>query len=173
MDYEFFMHKALIEAGQALAAGEFPVGCVIVYNNEVIVTGSRHHSAPECYNEFDHAEMLALRRLVDTGSNIARAKAYVFTTLEPCLMCYSALIINGIRTIVYAYEDVLGGGTDVDLKVLRPFYTAISVKIIPGILRQESIKLFKTFFSDPNNNYLKETVLAKHVRENTAGPENL
>ncbi|MBW2318890.1 MAG: nucleoside deaminase [Deltaproteobacteria bacterium] len=160
MDYEFFMHKALKEAGQALAAGEFPVGCVIVYDNEVVVTGSRHHS------------MLALRRLVKTGSSIAREKAYVFTTLEPCLMCYSALIINGIRTIVYAYEDVLGGGTDVDLKVLKPFYTAINAEIIPGILRQESIKLFKTFFSNPNNNYLKETALAKHVR-NALGPENL
>ena len=163
MDYEFFMHKALQEAEQALGAGEFPVGCVIVYDNEVIVTGSRHHSAHECHNELDHAEMLALRRLVETSSNIAREKAYVFTTLEPCLMCYSALVINGIRTIVYAYEDVLGGGTDVDLKVLRPFYTVINAEIIPGIPRHRSIKLFKTFFSNPNNNYLKETELAKHA----------
>jgi tRNA(adenine34) deaminase len=163
MDYEFFMSKALAEAHQALSMGEFPVGCVIVYENRVLVTGVRHHSAPEDQNELDHAEMLALRRLVDLDEKIDRKKVTLFSTLEPCLMCYAALIVNGIRQIVYAYEDVMGGGTSLDLKGLNPFYRDMNIAVIPHVSRQESLKLFKEFFSDPQSDYLKESLLAQYT----------
>jgi tRNA(adenine34) deaminase len=163
MDYEFFMSKALEEARDALNMGEFPVGCVIVYENNVLVTGARHHSGSENQNELDHAEMLALRRLVDIGKKIDRAQLTVFSTLEPCLMCYAALILNDIRHIVYAYEDVMGGGTNLDLKKLNPFYRDMEIKVAPRILRQESLMLFKKFFSDAQNSYLQGTMLAKYT----------
>ena len=163
MDYEFFMSKALEEARDALNMGEFPVGCVIVYENNVLVTGARHHSGSENQNELDHAEMLALRRLVDIGKKIDRAQLTVFSTLEPCLMCYAALILNDIRHIVYAYEDVMGGGTNLDLKKLHPFYQDMEIKVAPRILRQESLMLFKKFFSDAQNSYLQGTLLAQYT----------
>lgn len=163
MDYEFFMQMALEEAQQALVRKEFPVGCVMVYEDSVLVTGARHHSAPENQNELDHAEMLALRRLVELGGKIDRSKVVVFSTLEPCLMCYAALIVNGIRHIVYAYEDVLGGGTGLELTNLNPFYKEMNVVIVPGILRHGSLGLFNKFFSDPCNDYLKGTLLAEHA----------
>ena len=163
MDYEFFMSKALDEARKALSMGEFPVGCVIVYENRVLVTGARHHSAPDNQNELDHAEMLALRRLVGLEKKIDREKATLFSTLEPCLMCYAALILNGIRQIVYAYEDVMGGGTNIDLKRLNPFYKDMEITVIPHVLRQESLTLVKKFFSDPQRDYLKGTLLAQYT----------
>jgi len=163
MDYESFMLKALDEAGQALSMGEFPVGCVIVYENRVLVTGARHHSGPDDQNELDHAEMLALRRLVDLGKKIDREKVTLFSTLEPCLMCYTTMILNGIREIVYAYEDVMGGGTNLDLKRLNPFYRDVDIMIKPHILRGKSLMLFKKFFSDPQNGYLKGTLLAEYT----------
>jgi tRNA(adenine34) deaminase len=163
MDYEFFMAEALEEAKQALAMGEFPVGCVAVYRGKILATGSRRGSAPGHRNELDHAEMLTLRRLIHMKGTIERAKVTFFTTLEPCLMCYLALIVNGVRHIVYAYEDVFGGGTGLDLTGLRPFYQQIKVKTASGILRQESLDLFKRFFSDPRNDYLSDTILAKHA----------
>ena len=163
MDYEFFMSKALEEAHQALIMGEFPVGCVIVYENGVLVPGSRHHSAPDNQNELDHAEMLALRRLVDLEKKIDREKVTVFSTLEPCLMCYAAIIVNGIKQIVYAYEDVMGGGTNIDLRRLNPFYRDMKITVMPHVLRQESLMLFKRFFSDPQSDYLKESLLAKYT----------
>ncbi len=163
MDYEFFMSRALEEAHQALSVGEFPVGCVMVYENRVLVTGARHHSTPDNRNELDHAEILALRRLVDIGEDIDREKITLFSTLEPCLMCYAALILNGIRQIVYAYEDVMGGGTNLNLKRLNPFYRDMNITVIPHILRQESLKLLKEFFADPPNDYLKESLLAQYT----------
>ena len=163
MDYEFFMSKAIEEAHQALSRGEFPVGCVMAYEKGVLVTGARYHSVPDNQNELDHAEMLALRRLVDLNEKIDREKVTLFSTLEPCLMCYAALIVNGIRQIVYAYEDVMGGGTNLDLKRLNPFYRDIEITVVPHVLRQESLMLLKRFFSDPSSNYLKESLLAQYT----------
>ncbi len=163
MDYEFFMEKALNEARKALRVGEFPVGCVIVHEDRVLVTGRRRHSMAERHNELDHAEMLALRRLVGLGGKIDREKVTLFSTLEPCLMCYSALIINGIRRIVYAFEDVLGGGTGLELKNLSPFYKGMKIEVVPDVLRGKSLALFKEFFSDPHNDYLKGSFLTEYT----------
>ena len=63
MDYEYFMRKALGQAEQALAAGEFPVGCVLVYQDKILQTGARQSSIGNRRNEIDHAEINALRRL--------------------------------------------------------------------------------------------------------------
>jgi tRNA(adenine34) deaminase len=163
MDYEFFMSKALEEGRQALSMGEFPVGCVMVYENRVLVSGSRNHSTSKDQNELDHAEMLALNKLVNLEPKIDRGKITVFSTLEPCLMCYAALIMNDIRHLVYAYEDVMGGGTNLDLKRLKPFYQNAEVTVIPDILRQEGLMLFKEFFSDPQNSYLQGSLLAQYT----------
>jgi len=163
MNDKRFMKKALEAAHQALGMGEFPVGCVMVYEDKILVTGARHNSAPESQNELDHAEMLALRRLIDLGQGIDRAKVTLFSTLEPCLMCYAALIVNGIRNIVYAYEDVLGGATRLDLTRLKPFYKDMEVRIVSGVLRHESVLLFKQFFSDPRHEYLRDSLLAQHA----------
>jgi tRNA(adenine34) deaminase len=163
VDYARFMKEALREARQALEAGQFPVGCVIVHRNAIVVTGARSHSSQEDRNELDHAEMTALRRLTRLDKDIGRNDVVVFSTLEPCLMCYGALIINGIRNIVYAYEDVLGGGTDVALKQMKPFYRGIQINLVSGVLRTESVDLLKRFFSDPRNDYLRGTLLARHA----------
>ena len=47
----------------------------------------------------------------------------IFCTMEPCLMCLGAIMLSGIRKIVYAYEDVMGGGTGCDLSGLKPLYS--------------------------------------------------
>jgi tRNA(adenine34) deaminase len=162
MDYEFFMAKALDEAEHALHRGEFPVGCVTVYKGRVLATGARVRTRPDEVNELDHAEMVALRRVVDQHRPVRRDQVTVFTTLEPCLMCYGAMIVNGIRRIVYAYEDVMGGGTSLDLKGLPPFYD-VEMIIVPHVLRRESLILFKKYFSDPQNTYLMGTLLAEYT----------
>ena len=163
MDQKYFMKRALEEAAQALKTGEFPVGCVFAYEDKVLVTGSRHNSTPDKFNELDHAEMAALRKLAGLGNAIDRNKIVALSTLEPCLMCYSALIVNGIRNIVYGFEDVMGGGTSLDLANLNPLYKEMRIKVSGGVLRKESQALLKAFFSDPSNHYLKGTLLAQHA----------
>jgi tRNA(adenine34) deaminase len=163
MDYEFYMKKALAQAEQALEAGEFPVGCVLVYQGKILETGARRRSIGSNRNEIDHAEIVALRRLSDLGDSIDHGQITAFSTLEPCLMCYSALILAGIGGIVYAYEDIMGGGTGCELSRLTPLYRDSSLKVVPGVLRAESLRLFKKFFADPANDYLKPSLLAEYT----------
>jgi len=160
MNYEYFMEKVLILAEKALLKGEFPVGCVMVYENKVLVSGSRIHSKGSVINETDHAEIIALQQLA-RKRDIEKNKVSVFCNLEPCLMCYGALILSGIGEIVYAYEDVMGGGTSCDLSKLNPLYKNTKVSLTPNILRNKSLTLFKTYFSSPETNYLQNTLLER------------
>jgi tRNA(adenine34) deaminase len=163
MDYEYFMTKALQQAEAALAAGEFPVGCVMVYENKIIATGAREGTTGDCTNEVDHAEMIALRRLINIKTNINLREVTLFSTLEPCLMCFGALMISDIGKIIFAYEDAMGGGTQCDFTKLPPLYKENQISIIPHILRKKSLQLLKAFFSNPKNTYLKGSLLATYT----------
>ena len=163
MDNEYFMKKALEEAQAALVAGEFPVGCVMAHDNTILVSGSRKGTTGDYPNEVDHAEMVALRRLFRLNPKINLREVTVFSTLEPCLMCFGALMISGIGKLVFAYEDAMGGGTQCDTANMTPLYKSNQMKIIPGILRNESLKLLKTFFSEPQNTYLRDSFFATYT----------
>jgi len=163
MNYEYIMVKALDQAKKALAAGEFPVGCVMVHQDKILATGYRKGTTGDFPNEIDHAEMIALKRLIDLKVNTDKNRIVLFTTLEPCLMCIGALILSGISEIVYAYEDVMGGGTKCDLTELPPLYKNHRISIVPNILRKESLKLFKTFFQNPENSYWRGSLLARYT----------
>ena len=160
--HEYFMLLALKEAERALQKGEFPVGCVIADRDRVVATGRRINSTGSP-NEMDHAEIIALRAIPAGGSEADRDRLTVYSTMEPCLMCFSTLILNGIRTIVYAYEDVMGGGTNVPLRDLNPLYAAMEITVIPDVLRRKSLDLFVTFFSSPNNLYWRDSLLARYT----------
>ena len=163
MDYRYFMKLALGQAEHALAEGEFPVGCVMVYQDKVLVTGSRKGTIRDDRNEIDHAEMVALRRLTEIEDPIDPDKITAFCTMEPCLMCYGALILAGVGEIVFAYEDVMGGGTGCELSRLKPLYKNSPVMVVPGVMRAESLKIFKTYFSNPANSYWKQSLLAEYT----------
>ncbi|MBW1725657.1 MAG: nucleoside deaminase [Deltaproteobacteria bacterium] len=163
MDYEYFMQKALSQARNALSAGEFPVGCVVVREDRILTTGARKGTAGNIPNEIDHAEIIALKRLADLEINRDNKKIVLFTTLEPCLMCLGALILSGISEIVYAYEDVMGGGLSCDLKNLMPLYKNSRISVVPNILRKESLELFQAFFNNSENSYWQGSLLADYT----------
>jgi len=163
MNYAYFMEKALDLAREAFAAGEFPVGCVIVYQDEILVNGSRTGTAGKFPNEVDHAEMIALRRLAAIERSIYPSKITIFSTLEPCLMCFGAILLKGIGKIVYAYEDVMGGGTGCDLEKLNLLYRNRHLLIVRNVLRTKSLELLKAYFSDPGNAYWRGSHLAEYT----------
>jgi len=161
-EHERLMGLALAEARAALALGEFPVGCVLAHGGEVIASGKRSHSSGRV-NELDHAEMVALRSFLDAETGIGAGEVTVYATMEPCLMCFSALILNGFRKIVYAYEDAMGGGTNLPLAALNPLYAAMEVEIVTGVGRGASLALFQQFFRNPDNPYWKGSLLADYT----------
>ncbi len=163
MDYEHFMSAALAEAEIALAAGEFPVGCVLVSGNQIIATGSRVGTAGDGKNELDHAEIAALRQLSARYPESAPVPVTVFSTMEPCLMCLGALLLNNVTEIVYAYEDVMGGATNCPLSELGPLYRDIQLSVKAHVMRANSLELFKSFFIKPENQYWRGSLLARYT----------
>ena len=163
MNDELFMKAALQEAARALNAGEFPVGCVIAYHGRLIATGSRRGSRGEAANETDHAEMVALRSLTPMLSSLKLKDAALYTTLEPCLMCFGAIVLSGIGKLVYAYEDVMGGAANCPMNQLNPLYQDASIQVVRDVLKNESVTLFKDFFANPHNNYWRNSLLASYT----------
>jgi tRNA(adenine34) deaminase len=162
MKHEDFMRLALGEADRAMAAGEFPVGCVLVHGERVLVGGSRQASHGTQRNELDHAEMVALRRMHRLADTPPQGLT-LYSTMEPCLMCFAALMLAGIATIVYAYEDAMGGGTACDLESLPALYRQRRPQIVGGVMRRESLIRFHAFFSDPQNDYWRGSALAAYT----------
>jgi len=163
MDHARFMKKALVLAKQALTAGEFPAACILVGAGSIMATGSRTGTIENRFNETDHAEILALRNLNQLQAPAPSGGLTAYCTLEPCLMCFGALLISGVANIVYAYEDAMGGGTRCDLSRLPPLYQNLPIAVIPHILRADSLDLFKTYFSNPQTVYLKQSFLAVYT----------
>jgi len=158
-----FMRRALDEARQALAVGEFPVGCVLVLDGKVVGRGHRQNSEGALSNEVDHAEVVTLRRLLADQPGVDCSRITAYCTMEPCLMCYSTMLLSGIRRFVWAYEDIMGGGTSLPLQELPPLYRDMEVELVSGVLRREGLTLFGRFFQ--NYSYWQGSLLADYTLE--------
>jgi tRNA(adenine34) deaminase len=176
------MSEALDLAASALSRGDFPVGCVLVSGDMIVGSGIRSHTRPGDMNELDHAEVSALRDWIEKGyptGHIYDTDITAYCNLEPCLMCLGALILNGIKRIVFAYEDIMGGATGLDFS--RPLtsmagtidgfldikndnlYVESRIEILGGVKRRESLALFRRFFSDPAQSYWRDSLLYKYT----------
>ena len=164
-EHEHYMDAALDEARAALAAGEFPVGCVFVADGAIVARGHRENSGEDGRNEIDHAEVLTLRQLLAVRPAIDPGAVTVYSTMEPCLMCFSTLLLSGVRNFVWAYEDVMGGGTNLPLSMLNPLYRGMEVHLLDQVRRDESLRLFQRFFR--TGSYWQDSLLARYTLAQT------
>ena len=94
-----FMQQALLQARVAEAAGEVPVGAVVVRDGEII---SRGHNQPiTTHDPSAHAEMVALRSAARLLGNYRLTDCSLYVTLEPCMMCSGAMFHARIREVVF------------------------------------------------------------------------
>jgi tRNA(adenine34) deaminase len=136
---EYFMREALKEAQKAYEKGEVPVGAVIVTNN--IIIARAHNQVESLQDATAHAEILA----ITAASNYLGSKflhdCILYVSLEPCLMCASALHWSRIGKIVYAAADEKGGFMRYGTKVLHP-----KTKLAYGMNENQSVELLQHFF---------------------------
>ncbi len=78
-------------------------------------------------------------------------------------MCFGAILLNRICEIVYAYEDVMGGGTACPTESLPPLYHDHKIRITRAVERQASLRLFQTYFANPDNRYWQGSLLARYT----------
>ena len=105
-----FMDLALDEARKAQAAGEVPVGCVIVRDGAVIAAAGNRTLADR--DPTAHAEMLAIRAAAATLGSERLTDCDLYVTLEPCAMCAAAISFARIRRLYYGAADPKGGAVE-------------------------------------------------------------
>ena len=139
-----FMRAALDEAAEAAAAGEIPVGAVIVARGELIASGqnrSIRDSDPSA-----HAEIVAMRAAGHRMSNYRLKDATLYVTLEPCAMCIGALVQARLSRLVFgAYDPKAGAaGSVIDLTDSPAFNHRFEV--LGGVLADECGAILQGFF---------------------------
>lgn len=115
-----FLGQAIELALETESRGNLPVGAVITLGSNVIATGANQSLRP-CVHPGRHAEIMALRQIPDEFiSRLPEMTCY--TTLEPCLMCFGALVLHGMGRVVFGATDPLGGA--IALSAHLPPYVA-------------------------------------------------
>ena len=145
-DHDRWMLRALDLAREAEAAGEIPVGCVVVAEGEII--GQARNSPISLLDPTAHAEMLALRQASITAANYRLTGATLYSTLEPCPMCAGALVAARIGTLVFGARDLRFGGVRSKFQIADSPLLNHRVEIVEGVLGAESTALLQRFFKE-------------------------
>ena len=143
--HDVYMRQALALAAQAQAAGEVPVGAVVVLNGEVI--GKGRNSPIGANDPSAHAEMLAIREACAHIGNYRLEGATLYSTLEPCVMCAGALVAARVSTLVFGARDLRFGGVRSKFRLADSDLLNHRLEIVEGVLAAESVRLLQDFFA--------------------------
>ena len=144
MDDDQWMLHALELAHNAEAAGEVPVGAVIVLNGELIAEGWNQPISSS--DPTAHAEVMALRAAGRKLDNYRLLDSELYVTLEPCPMCVGAMLHARVKRVIYAATDpktgALGGAYD----LLNSVKHNHSFEVTKGVLEEQSREMLQGFF---------------------------
>lgn len=138
------MQLALRQATKAGETGEVPVGAVLVHAGNIIAAA--HNSPISLCDPTAHAEILALRAAATHLGEYRLPEAELFVTLEPCLMCFGAMLHARIRRLVYAADDPKVGFSKFYSRLAGTASLNHSIEIESGLMAEESAELLREFF---------------------------
>jgi tRNA(adenine34) deaminase len=140
------MDLALDEARAAAAAGEVPIGCVIVHDGEVIAQAGNRTLADR--DPTAHCEMLAIRQAAEAIASERLTECDLYVTLEPCPMCTAAISFARIRRLYYAAADPKGGAVENGVRFYQSPTCHHRPEVYGGIGEAEAAALLKSFFRE-------------------------
>ena len=142
---EQYMRDALALAKQAAAAGEVPVGAVIVKDNEII---GRGYNQPISRNDPSaHAEVMALRDAAQHLGNYRLTNCDLYVTLEPCCMCVGAIMHARIARVFFGAADPKTGACGSVVNLFAETRLNHHAEVSGGLLAEESAQLLSEFFA--------------------------
>ena len=144
MTHEDYMREALALAREALAAGEVPVGCVIVWDGEI--SGRGRNRREEDGDALAHAELDAIRMACQAVGGWRLHRATLYVTLEPCPMCAGGIINARVAEVRYGAKDEKAGACGSVLNLFEERFNH-KPRLYGGLLEQESRALLQEFFS--------------------------
>lgn len=139
-----YMRECLRQAAAAEAAGEVPVGAVLVNGDRVVARG--HNQPIGTHDPSAHAEIVTLRAAGQVLGNYRLTESELYVSVEPCLMCVGAIIQARVRRVVYGCADPKGGalGGLFDATAVRGLNHRFAVS--GGVLAEESQAVLRRFF---------------------------
>ncbi len=149
-----FMEAAFLEAEKAYEKKEIPIGAVIVYENRIIAKA--HNLVQTLKDPTAHAEILAITSACANLDSKFLSKATMFVTLEPCTMCFGALVLSRLKKIVIGTSDPKTGvcGGKLDLASSNLYNHKIEIE--KGVLEGKCSGILKEFFKNLRIEKLKK-----------------
>jgi len=143
-EFEPHMRHALALAARAAAAGEVPVGAVVVVNGEVV--GEGHNRPISTSDPTAHAEIVALRDAAARLKNYRLSGATLVVTVEPCLMCVGAMVHARIGTVVYGTPEPRTGALGSATAAHETPGLNHRLAVVGGVLEDDCRALMRDFF---------------------------
>ena len=140
------MQLALAEARAAMAAGEVPVGAVVVRHGQMIATG--RNSPVDAHDPTAHAEINAIRAAAAALGNYRLDDCELYVTLEPCAMCSGAVLHARLARVVFGAADPKTGAAGSVLNLFAEVRINHQTRVQGGVLAAECGALLQTFFGE-------------------------
>ena len=144
-----FMQIAMEEASRAEAAGEVPVGAVVVFEGRII--GRAGNRSVGDHDPTAHAEILAMRQAAARVSNYRLEGCTLYVTLEPCAMCAGAAVLARVSRLVYGCDDPKSGAVRTLFRVADDIRLNHRIEVTRGVLQQECASQMRNFFQKKRN----------------------
>lgn len=143
---EKYMKEALKQAKKAYALGEVPIGCVIVYEGNIIGRGYNRRNTDK--NTLAHAEITAINKASKKIGDWRLEDCTLYVTLEPCQMCAGAIIQARIPEVVIGCMNPKAGCGGSILNILEMPEFNHQAAVTRGVMEQECSDMLKEFFVD-------------------------
>ncbi|MFI2811556.1 MULTISPECIES: tRNA adenosine(34) deaminase TadA [Microbulbifer] len=142
-DYTFMQH-ALELARIAAERGEVPVGALLVRDGQIIGEGS-NRPIGNC-DPSAHAEIVALRRAAEKEQNYRLPKTTLYVTIEPCTMCFGAMMHARVARLVYGASEPRAGVVESQLQLGEAGFFNHRIAVEGGVMAEEAAQLVREFF---------------------------
>jgi tRNA(adenine34) deaminase len=144
--YDVAMRAALDEARAALAAGDVPVGAVVLDADGTVV-GRGHNVRERDGDPTGHAEMVAIRAAAQVVGSWRLSGCTLVVTVEPCTMCAGAIVLSRLERLVFAAHDEKAGAVGSLWDVVRDRRLNHRPEVMSGLLAEDSRSLLDDFFA--------------------------
>ena len=160
---EKYMREALKQAKKALALGEVPIGCVIVYEGKIIGRGYNRRNTDK--NTLCHAEITAIRKASRVMGDWRLENCTLYVTLEPCQMCAGAIVQARIPEVVMGCMNPKAGCAGSILNLLEMPQFNHQAAVYRGVLEQECSEILKDFFARLRIRNKEEKEMRRSLRD--------
>jgi tRNA(adenine34) deaminase len=142
--HDTFMRAALNEARRGFAAGEVPVGAVVVLNNEIVGRGFNQPIGSD--DPTAHAEIVALRQAAGVLGNYRLVGSTMYVTIEPCLMCVGAMVHARVGTLVFGAPEPKAGAVVSSCRAHELPSLNHRIEVVGGVLEEDCRATIQEFF---------------------------